>query len=197
MMRYLENEPITTDELATGLKQCVADGAVVPVLVGSAALNRGVPQLLDAIVDMLPSAAEARTTGTLNGSEVEVTPDTGGPTVALAFKTMADPHVGRVTYLRVYSGSIKSNSHAWNATRGEDERLGQLFFARGKEHINTDTIGTGDIGAVAKLGSVMTGDTLSDQGKPITLAGVDFPGSSYSTSVHPKTKTDLDRKSVV
>jgi elongation factor G len=129
----------------------------------------------------------------LNGSEVEVAPTEHGPVVALAFKTVADPHVGRVTYLRVYSGSIKSNTHAWNATRGEDERLGQLFFARGKDHINTDVIGTGDIGAVAKLGSVMTGDTLSDQGKPIALAGVDFPGSSYSTSVHPKTKTDLDK----
>ena len=147
---------------------------MVPVLVGSAALNRGVVQLLDAIVDLLPSAAEVRTTGMLNGSEVEVAPVDGGPTVALAFKTVADPHVGRVTYLRVYSGSIKSNTHAWNATRGEDERLGQLFFARGKEHINTDVIGTGDIGAVAKLGSVMTGDTLCDQGKPIALAGVDF-----------------------
>jgi elongation factor G len=193
MMRYLEDEPIAMDELASGLKQCVADGVVVPVLVGSAALNRGAAQLLDAIIDLLPSAAEVRTTGVLNGSEVEVAPAEGGTTVALAFKTMADPHVGRVTYLRVYSGSIKSNTHAWNATRSEDERLGQLFFARGKEHINTDVIGTGDIGAVAKLSSVMTGDTLCDQGTPISLAGVDFPGSSYSTSVHPKTKTDLDK----
>jgi elongation factor G len=192
-MRYLEDEPISTEELAAGLKQCVANGAVVPVLVGSATMNRGVAQLLDAIVDMLPSAADVRVTGLLNGAEVDVAPVAGAPTVALAFKTMADPHVGRVTYLRVYSGAVKSNTHLWNASRGEDERLGQLFFARGKEHINTDTIGAGDIGAVAKLASVVTGDTLSEQSKPIVLDGVDFPGASYSTSVHPKTKTDLDK----
>lgn len=192
-MRYLEDEPISTEELAAGLKQCVASGAVVPVLVGSATTNRGMAQLLDAIVEYLPSAAEATVSGALNGQAVAVEANAGGPTVALAFKTLADPHVGRVTFLRVYSGSIKSNAHAWNASRGEDERLGQLFFARGKEHLNTDTISTGDIGAVAKLASVMTGDSLSDQSKPITLDGVDFPGASYSASVHPKTKTDLDK----
>jgi elongation factor G len=193
MMRYLEDDPISTEELAAGLKQCVATGAVIPVLVGSAATNRGVVQLLDAIVEYLPSAAEVKETGTLKDESVEVAAGNGGPMAALAFKTLADPHVGRVTFFRVFSGEIKSNSHAWNATRGEDERLGQLFYARGKEHINTDTIGAGDIGAVAKLASVMTGDTLSEQSKPVALAAVDFPGSSYSASVHPKTKTDLDK----
>ncbi|MGH2615787.1 MAG: elongation factor G [Thermomicrobiales bacterium] len=193
MMRYLEDEPIATEELAAGLKQCVADGVVIPVLVGSATMNRGIGQLLDAIVEYLPSAAEVKETGALNGETVDVGPDPQGATVALAFKTLADPHVGRVTFFRVYSGAIKSNTHAWNASRGEDERLGQLFYARGKEHINTDSIGTGDIGAVAKLASVMTGDTLSEQSKPVSLPGVDFPGASYSASVHPKSKTDLDK----
>ena len=193
MMRYLEDEPISTEELAAGLKQCVADGVVVPVLVGSATLNRGVPQLLDAIVELLPTAAEAKTTGALKGEEVAVSPENSAPTVAIAFKTLADPHVGRVTFFRVYSGAIKSNTHAWNASRGEDERLGQLFYVRGKDHINTDSINAGDIGAVAKLASVMTGDTLSDQSNPIELAGVDFPDPSYATSVHPKSKTDLDK----
>jgi elongation factor G len=193
MMRYLEDEPISTEELAAGLKQCVADGVVVPVLVGSATLNRGVPQLLDAIVELLPTAAEAKTTGALKGEEVAVSPENSAPTVAIAFKTLADPHVGRVSFFRVYSGAIKSNTHAWNASRGEDERLGQLFYVRGKDHINTDSINAGDIGAVAKLASVMTGDTLSDQSNPIELAGVDFPDPSYSTSVHPKSKTDLDK----
>ena len=101
--------------------------------------------------------------------------------------------MGRVTYLRVYSGSIESNTHAWNATRSEDERLGQLFFARGKEHINTDVIGTGDIGAVAKL------DSSDDRRHPLRSGHADhacrcrLPGSSYATSVHPKTKADLDK----
>ena len=193
MMRYLEDEPISTEELAAGLKQCVADGVVVPVLVGSATMNRGVAQLLDAIVELLPSAADAKTTGSRNGESVEIVALESAPTVAVAFKTLADPHVGRVTFFRVYAGSIKANSHAWNCTRGQDERLGQIFYVRGKDHINTDTIGAGDIGAVAKLATVMTGDTLGEQGNPIELAGVDFPDPSYSTSVHPKTKTDLDK----
>ncbi len=193
MMRYLEDDAISTEELAAGLKQCVADGVVVPVLVGSATMNRGVMQLLDAIVDLLPSAAESKTVGLRKGEAVEVSADDGVSCVAMAFKTLADPHVGRVTYFRVYSGAIKSNSHAWNASRGEDERLGQLFYVRGKEHINTDCIGTGDIGAVAKLATVMTGNTLCEQSKPIELQGIDFPDASYAASVHPKSKTDLDK----
>jgi elongation factor G len=193
MMRYLEDEPISTEEIRAGLRQCILSGDVVPVLVGSATTNRGATELLDAIVDYLPSAADARASGTVNNDAVEIVASEEGPIVALAFKTFADPHVGRVTYMRVYSGAVKSNTHAWNANRGEDERLGQLFFVRGKEHLNTDFIGAGDIGAVAKLTSVMTGDTLADQGRPVALEGVEFPGASYSASVHPKSKTDLDK----
>ncbi|MFN8592632.1 MAG: elongation factor G [Thermomicrobiales bacterium] len=193
MMRYLEDDAISTEELAAGLKTCVAKGQVVPVLVGSATLNRGIAQLLDAIVEYVPSAAEAMETGSRNGNEVNVKADPGGPPVALAFKTLADPHVGRVTYMRVYSGSIKSNSVLTNASRGEDERMGQLFFARGKDHLNTEAIGTGDIGAVAKLATLTTGDTLADKANPITLNRIEFPEPSYSASVHPKTKTDLDK----
>jgi len=193
MMRYLEDEKISTEELAAGLRQCVASGQVVPILVGSATMNRGIPQLLDAIVEYVPPASATTEQGTRNGVSADVTADQAGPLVALAFKTVADPHVGRVTYFRVFSGSLKSNVHAWNATRSEDERLGQLFFARGKEHLNADAIVAGDIGAVAKLASVVTGDTLSEQGKPVVLPGIDYPGTSYSVSVHPKSKTDLDK----
>ncbi|MEZ4561215.1 MAG: elongation factor G [Thermomicrobiales bacterium] len=192
MMRYLEGEEIETAELESALKACIARCTVFPVLVGSATGNRGVAQLLDAVVEYLPSAAEAKVSGTLGDEEVTVSADDAG-TVALAFKTLADPHVGRVTYMRVYSGALKSNSHAWNSSRGEDERLGQLFYARGKEHLNTDTITAGDIGAVAKLSTVMTGDTVAEQSRPVLLPGVDFPGAAYSASVHPRTKGDLDK----
>jgi elongation factor G len=193
MMRYLEDEAISTEELAAGLRQCVASGQVVPIFVGSATMNRGIAQLLDAIVEYVPPAANTKEQGTRNDGTVDVATDQAGPLVALAFKTVADPHVGRVTYFRVFSGSLKSNAHAWNATRGEDERLGQLFFSRGKEHINAEAINAGDIGAVAKLASVVTGDTLSEQAKPIVLPGIEYPGTSYSVSVHPKSKTDLDK----
>ena len=112
---------------------------------------------------------------------------------AFAFKTVADPHVGRVTYFRVFSGSFKSNSHALNASKAKPERIGQLFYVRGKEHINTDAVGPGDIGAVGKLSTVVTGDTISDENKPMTLSEIAFPGAAFAASVHPKTKTDLDK----
>ncbi|HEU0115413.1 MAG TPA: elongation factor G [Thermomicrobiales bacterium] len=193
MMRYLEGEEISTAELIAGLKACVRDGTVVPVLCGSALQNRGMQTLLDAIVDYFPPAGETVERGSLDGDDVEVRADPEGPLAALAFKTFADPHVGRVTFFRVYSGTLKSNATAYNATKGEDERLGQLFYPRGKEHLNTDAIGAGDIGAVAKLATVTTGDTLSSTAQPLVLAGIDFPEPSYSASVHPKAKTDLDK----
>ena len=194
MMRYLEDEPISTEELAAGLKQCVADGVVVPVLVGSATMNRGVAQLLDAIVELLPSAAEVRTTGTLNGSEVEVAPDAGAPTVALAFKTMADPHVGRVTYFRVYSGAIKSNTHAWNATRGEDERLGQLFYRprqRAHQH-RRHRHRRHRRGGQAGLGDDRRHALRSEQARSRSPASSSPARRTRPRSI-PRSKTDLDK----
>jgi elongation factor G len=193
MMRYLEDDPISNEELVAGLKACVADGAVVPVLCGAATANRGMQALLDAIVDYFPAADRTVERGTVNGDQVEVRADPEAPLAALAFKTLADPHVGRVTFFRVYSGALRSNSHAIDTKEGDDERLGQLFYARGKEHLNTDYIGTGDIGAVAKLATVQTGTTLADRSRPVVLAGIEFPGASYAASVHPKTKADLDK----
>ena len=193
MMRYLEDDEISTEELRAELTNCVRDGSVVPVLCGAALANRGMQPLLDAILDLFPSAAQSEAAGALSNEAVALTPDPDGPLVALAFKTLADPHVGRVTFLRVASGTLRSNSHVVNAARREPERLGQLFYVRGKEHLNTDAIGPGDIGAVSKLGSVMTGDTVADPARPIVLDGMTFPGASYSVAVHPKTKTDLDK----
>ncbi|MDP9365490.1 MAG: elongation factor G [Chloroflexota bacterium] len=193
MMRYLEDDPISNDELVAGLTACVADGAVVPVLCGATTTNRGAQPLLDAIVAYLPAADRAIERARLKADEVDVSADPDGPLAAFCFKTLADPHVGRVTYLRVFSGTLKSNSHVVNATKREPERLGQLFFVRGKEHINTDAIAAGDIGAVSKLASTMTGDTLAGEGRPLVLTPVDFPAASYAASVNPKTKADLDK----
>ena len=193
MIRYLEDDPISTEELIEGLKSCVLDGTVVPVLCGAATSNRGVSTLLDAIVAYLPAADRTVERASKNGEEMELATAEDGPLAAFAFKTLADPHVGRVTYLRVFSGTMKSNSHATNATKEEHERLGQLFYVRGKEHLNTDSIGAGDIGAVSKLASVMTGDTISNNDRPVVLTPVDFPIASYAASVNPKTKADLDK----
>jgi elongation factor G len=128
-----------------------------------------------------------------NGDVVELSADPSGALAALVFKTLADPHVGRLSYFRVYSGSFKSNAHLTNATKGKPERVGQVFYVRGKEHLNTEAVVAGDIGAVGKLAATNTGDTLCDEGKPLTLAGIDFPGTSYAAAVNPKTKADLDK----
>ncbi len=193
MLRYLDDDPISAEELIAGLKNCVRDGAVIPVMCGAATGNRGMQPVLNAIVDYLPGADRTTEEADRRGETVTLAPDPSGRLAAFAFKTIADPHVGRVTYFRVFSGSLRSNTHAVNASRGETERIGQLFFLRGKEHVATDAVGAGDIGATSKLGTVMTGDTLADEGAPILLTTIKFATPSYSASVHPKTKADLDR----
>lgn len=193
MIRYLEDDPIATEELIDGLKSCISDGSVIPVLCGAATANRGVQTLLDAIVDYLPAADQTVEPARLNEDETEIHANASDPLAAFAFKTQADPHVGRVTYVRVYSGTFKSHSHAVNASRDESERVGQLFFIRGKDHMNTEEIVAGDIGAVSKLATVMTGDTVADEGKPLVLEPIAFPACAYAASVNPKSKSDLDK----
>jgi elongation factor G len=193
MMRYLDDDEISTDELIAGLDHCVEAGLVTPLLCGDATGNRCIQPLLDAICSYFPTADKITQTGELNGEEVEVTADVDGPLAAMVFKTLADPHVGRLSYFRVYSGTFKSNSNVVNSSKGKQERVGQLFLMRGKEHINADAITAGDIGAVGKLAATLTGDTIADEAKPIVLPGIDFPAAVYSAAVTPKTKADLDK----
>lgn len=193
MMRYLEDDQIGTDELIAGLEHCVEAGLVVPVLCGSATGNRGIQPLLDALIDFLPGADRWPATARIGDNTKELPVDANGPLAALVFKTLADPHVGRVSYFRVYSGSFKSNSQVYNGTRDKQERVGQLFYVRGKEHINTDAVSAGDIGAVGKLAATGTGDTICDDANHLTLNGIVFPATAYSVAVNPKTKADLDK----
>ena len=191
MMRYLEDEPISDAELFAELHDCINDGTVIPMLCGAATSNRGIQPLLDTIVEFIPHASE-RTLKSTDGDEISTAAD--APLVAFAFKTLADPHVGRVTYFRVFGGTFKSHSQVQNASKDASERIGQLFFLRGKDHPSTEEVGAGDIGGVSKLASVTTGDTLVDNGR-ITLPPIAFPGVAYAASVHPKTKSDLDKLS--
>jgi elongation factor G len=193
MVRYLEDDPIETSELIAGLEHCVELGLVVPVLCGSATGNRGIQPLLDALVDYLPGADRWPATAEVDGQVRELPVNPKGPLAAVAFKTLADPHVGRLTYFRVYSGTFKSNSHVFNSSNGKQERAGQLFFVRGKEHINVDSVGAGDIAAVGKLASTLTGETICEEAHQLKLHAVDFPEPSYAASVTPKTKADLDK----
>jgi len=193
MVRYLDDDPISAAELIAGLKTCVHNGTVIPAMCGAATGNRGMQPLMDAIVDYLPGADRTIEQAERRGEPMDLPADPSGPLAAFAFKTIADPHVGRVTYFRVFSGTLRSNTHVTNASRGEPERIGQLFFLRGKEHVGTDAVNAGDIGAVSKLGTVMTGDTLADESNPIVLPTIKFASASYSASVNPKTKADLDK----
>ena len=188
--KYLGGEELSTEELKVGLKQAIKGGKIIPVLTGSALQNTGISQLLYAINSYLPLPLQ-REVATEDGEAIEVSPE--APLAALVFKTSADPYVGKLTYFRVFSGAIDSNSHVWNVSQGDTERIGQIFILRGKTQEPVDRIGVGDIGAVAKLGITNTGDTLSSQNKPLKLAPTTFPEPIFSVAVHPKTKADLDK----
>jgi elongation factor G len=152
--------------------------------------------LLDAFIRYMPTAAEepavpARDAKT--DAEVTINPDPAGPLVARVFKTAADPFVGRLTYLRVISGTLHGQAHAWNANRGEDERIGQLLLLHGKDQEPIGELMAGEIGAVAKLGVTETGDTLSTKERPVILPPLDFPQPTLSVAIEPQTKADLDK----
>ena len=191
--KYLEGEELTSEEIVSGLKQGVASGEIVPVMAGAANTGIGARELMDAIVDLLPSPAGSTSAATADGDEMELEGDPGGPLAALVFKTAADPFVGKLSYFRVYNGTFKSDSQIANASRGESERTGQLFVMTGKEQQPVSDLAPGDIGAVPKLASVLTGDTLTDRGNELTLPGLEFGTPVYRMAVYPKTKADLDK----
>ena len=195
-MKYLEGEEISSDELALALKKGVAAGAIVPVLAGAATRGIGVGELLDAMVDLMPSPAELQAVLAKDpSSEEEATlpADGDGPLAIMVFKTSADPFVGKLSYLRVYSGTLKADSQVSNASKGENERIGQVFTVRGKSQEAIDELAAGDIGAVAKLSSVLTGETLCKQGSPLVLPGIEFPAPVYQMAVYPRSSADLDK----
>jgi elongation factor G len=168
----------------------------VPVLFGSATRNIGIQPLLDAIVQYLPSPAEAppaKGKHPQTGKEEvrEARPD--APLSVLVFKTLSDPYVGKLTYFRVYSGTLRSDAHAHNTTRDHDERVGQLYIMRGKHQEATAEIPAGDIGAVAKLQVTGTGDTLADRAHPIVFEPIHFPQPAFSAAVVAKSKADEDK----
>ncbi len=189
--QYLEGEEIGEEALRVALGAGVCGGALVPVLCGSATREIGIPCLLDGVVNLLPPAARAVPRLADGGTGI-----TNGKLAALAFKTISDPYIGRLTYVRVYSGVLQSDSHAWNAAKARDERIGQLFVMRGKAQDAVQKIGTGDIGAVPKLAETSTGDTLTEKDEPVVLTRPVFPDTSYSASIHPKTRADVDKLSL-
>jgi elongation factor G len=180
---YLEGEDLPAESLAATLAKAVREGKLIPVLAASATRQLGMDGILDAIVELLPSAATGAGEAAANGK-----------LAALAFKTIADPYIGRMTFVRVFSGTLSADGPVWNAAKGRDERITQIMFMRGKTQESTPRIGLGDIGVIPKL-EASTGDTLTIRDDPVTLDRIVFPDTSYAASIHPKTRNDVDKLS--
>ena len=195
--KYLEQgaDAMTGSELRAGLRAGIGNGSIVPLFVGSATTLSGVPQLLDGILDAIPSAARRVTAATdlLSGDEFLLETRPNEPLAALVFKTLADQYVGRLSYLRVFSGELHSNSTVRNARTGRDERIGQLYRVRGKEQTPINKIGAGDVGAVTKLGDTVSGDTLCHADRPLMLRGIPYPQPAFTGTIAPHGKGDLEK----
>ncbi len=189
--KYLESGELTNEEIWRGLSAAVRSSTFVPVFVASGASEIGVFPLLDGIVNLLPSPKEvgpAIATG--REGEEQLQPSDTGPLAAYVWKTTADPFVGKLTFFRVYSGTINSDSRVWNPNKSIEERLGQVTVVRGKETIPVKVIHTGDIGVVPKLADTTTGNTLCDRGHSLILPMPEYPGALYQVAVSPKTQAD-------
>jgi elongation factor G len=197
LMKFLEGEVISDEELERCLHKGVKDSVVAPVMVTSANRDIGISAMLDAINRYLPTPLEGPpvTAADNRGDEVEVSPDPDGPLLAQVFKTTADPFVGRLTYFRVWSGRITAHDTVWNAERGEEERIAQVFYIKGNEQEPVDEVRAGEIGAVSKLAHTVTGDTLSSKDTPLTMARMEFPEPTLPVAVEPASKADLDKLS--
>jgi elongation factor G len=196
LMRYLDEDAIGNDEIITELHSCVDDGSVVPLLCGSADGNHGVSPLLQAIVTHLPSADERVEVATKDGEEVTLTASTDAPTAALVFKSISDPHVGRISLLRVFSGQVNPHDTLINPRLGSKERVGKPFTLRGKIQIDMDAITAGDIGALTKLADVQTGDSLVSSEDGPQLRPMEGMDPTIAMAVHPESKTDVDKLAV-
>ncbi len=189
--KYLESGELTEEELRRGLRAGVASGRVVPVLCGVALQAVGARELLEALVELAPSPLDRPGETSLEGQTLR--PDPTGPLAALVFKTMADPYVGRLSYFRVYSGTLRSDSQVYNATKERVERVGQLYLLRGKQQIPVPEVAAGDLGAVAKLSDTHTNDTLCAKDHPVRLRPIEFPRPAIAMTVEPKSKQDEDK----
>ncbi len=192
LAKYLDGQELSADELLSGARQGTIKGKLVPVLAASSLKNIGITNVMDVVTEFLPSPVDrGGIKGVQEGEERK--PSDTEPFSALVFKTMADPFVGKLTLFRVFSGVIKSDSQVFNANKGKSERIGQLFLIKGKTQEPTTELGAGDLGGVAKLQDVFTGDTLCDKDKQIVFPTIEFPKPKLSLAVEPKAKGDEEK----
>jgi elongation factor G len=198
--KYLEGQAINNEEIFAAIRKSTVAGKLVPVFAGSALKGMGSRQILDGICSYLPASEESGVIMAKNAStanQEELKPDSESPLALLVFKTTADPYVGKLSYFRVYSGVMSGNSQVWNANKNNMERIGQLFTMLGKNQQTVPQVSAGDIGAVARLSSTTTGDTLCAREHPVILPGIEFPKANFSMAIQPQAKTDLDKMSTV
>lgn len=199
MMKYLEGEELTVEEIKAGIRKATIACKMTPVVCGSSYKNKGVQPMLDAVIDYMPSPLDIPA---INGTD----PETGEedqrpasdeePFSALAFKIMADPYVGKLAFFRVYSGTIGSGSYVFNSTKGKKERIGRILQMHANHREEIDTVYSGDIAAAVGLKDTTTGDTLCDDKQPIILESMEFPDPVISVAVEPKTKADQEKMGI-
>ncbi|MDP8973160.1 MAG: elongation factor G [Actinomycetota bacterium] len=199
MMLYLEGEEIDPDQIRTAIRKATLDARMTPVFCGSAFKNKGVQPLLDGVVDYLPSPLDRPPVVgmTPDGEEVQLEANEDGPLAALAFKVQADPHVGKLTYIRVYSGTLRSGSYVMNTTKGRRERVGRLLQLHANSREQREEVYAGELVAAIGLSQTGTGDTLvAAEGEPVVLEQMIFPEPVIDQAIEPKTKADQEKLTV-
>jgi elongation factor G len=193
--KYFAEVPISEEEIVAAVRAATHSHQICPVLCGSAFRNKGVQRLLDAVVDYLPSPVDLPPVigNCLEGKPIERVPKDDGRLAALAFKVVADKHVGKLVYVRVYSGTLHGGSYVMNSSQRHRERVGRLFKMHANRQEQVDCLYSGEIGAVVGLADTVTGDTLCCEAEPIVLEAIDFPAPVISVAVHPESRGDSDR----
>lgn len=199
MVKYLEGEEITVEELKAAIRKATINMQMTPVLCGSSYRNKGVQPLLDAVVDYLPSPVDIAAVKGFSpdtGEEIERKTSEDEPFCALAFKIMSDPYVGKLTFLRVYSGVLHAGSYVYNSTKNKKERVGRLLHMHANHREDVDAVYAGDICAAIGLSNTTTGDTLCDENHPIVLESMEFPEPVIQVAIEPKTKADQEKMGI-
>jgi elongation factor G len=199
LTKYLDGEELTEDELKAGIRKATVTTKIIPVTCGSSYRNKGVQKLLDCVVDYMPSPIDIpHITGVVPGTEIEEERPSSDeePFSALAFKIMTDPYVGRLSFFRVYSGTLKSGSYALNSTKNKRERIGRILMMHANDRKDIDIVYSGDIAAAVGLKNTSTGDTLCDENHPIILESMEFPEPVINVAIEPKTKAGQEKMGV-
>ncbi len=198
MMKVLEGEEPSVEEIKSVIRKAVLTGEFHPVFCGSAYKNKNIQLLLDGVIDYLPSPLDIPAAKGVddNGNDIVCKPDDNEPLGALAFKIATDPFIGRLAYVRVYSGTLKSGSYVLNSTKGGKERIARVVLMHSNHRQEVEELHAGDIGAVVGLKNTTTGDTLCDEKHPVILEQMEFPDPVIEEAVEPKTKADQEKMSI-